>query len=126
MKKNTIIIAGVIAATVAASVWVVAEGQFIPAKNAVAERMLDPSSVQFRNLRRVGAAICGEVNSKNRYGAYVGFADFVYVPSDYAPPEVRIWREEDRFAFDRMGQLENELARSNNEPITSRCRRQNT
>lgn len=39
----------------------------------------DPSSAQFRNLRlRSGnTVLCGEVNSKNKFGGYVGFRPFV-------------------------------------------------
>lgn len=47
------------------------------AQRAVAERQLDPTSVQFRNVRRGRDAICGEVNGKNRFGAYVGFSRFI-------------------------------------------------
>lgn len=50
-------------------------------KKAIADSLKDPSSAQFRNVRLVeyldGAVICGEVNGKNSYGAYVGFNDFV-------------------------------------------------
>lgn len=53
------------------------------AKRAVASRLKDPGSAQFRNLKRVEqvageAAICGEVNGKNSFGGYSGFEEFVY------------------------------------------------
>lgn len=45
---------------------------------AMAEYLFDPKSAQYRNLRSGrNGAICGEVNGKNKYGAYVGFKDFV-------------------------------------------------
>lgn len=47
-------------------------------KDAVAARMRDPSSVQFRDLTGEGDTVCGEVNAKNGFGAYVGFQRFVY------------------------------------------------
>lgn len=50
-------------------------------KKVVANLMKDPSSVQFRNMKVVtrskGTVVCGEVNGKNSYGAYVGFKKFV-------------------------------------------------
>lgn len=53
------------------------------AKTAVASRLKDPGSAQFRNLRVVEQvagqdAVCGEVNGKNSYGGYSGFEEFVY------------------------------------------------
>lgn len=59
--------------------------------------LIDPSSKQFRNVRTVdvklksGAylyVICGEVNSKNRMGGYVGFQKFeLVVDTEKTPPE---------------------------------------
>ena len=40
--------------------------------------LFDPASAQYRQLRTGrGGAVCGKYNAKNRYGAYVGFKDFV-------------------------------------------------
>ena len=40
--------------------------------------LFDPFTARFRGLRTGrGGALCGEVNAKNRMGAYVGFKDFV-------------------------------------------------
>ncbi|MBU4610533.1 hypothetical protein IMZ29_08270 [Achromobacter sp. GG226] len=46
--------------------------------------MRDPQSVQFRNVRVLketkkpgSKAVCGELNAKNGYGAYVGFKRFM-------------------------------------------------
>ncbi len=51
------------------------------AKQAAAYDLKDPSSAQFRNVRVVsyngGRLVCGEINAKNSYGAYVGFAGFM-------------------------------------------------
>lgn len=52
------------------------------AKKEVSYQLRDPSSAQFRNLRTVRqqdgtVAVCGEVNSKNAFGGYGGFQDFV-------------------------------------------------
>ena len=38
--------------------------------------MLDPGSVQFRNVSIRGENVCGELNGKNSYGAYTGFHPF--------------------------------------------------
>lgn len=52
------------------------------AKKEVADQLRDPSSAQFRNLQTVRqqdgtVAVCGQVNSKNAFGGYGGFQDFV-------------------------------------------------
>jgi hypothetical protein len=47
-------------------------------KPAMDVYLLDPFSAQYRQLRAgKGGAVCGQVNAKNRLGAYVGFKDFV-------------------------------------------------
>lgn len=45
----------------------------ISAKNAVSSILKDPNSAEFRN--QIGS--CGEVNSKNSFGGYVGFTRFI-------------------------------------------------
>jgi len=59
-------------------------------QKAVARDFLDPASAQFRDTRVVnlfsdnGSRVrvyCGEVNAKNRLGAYTGFRRFFYVIS---------------------------------------------
>jgi hypothetical protein len=52
------------------------------AQQLVADQLIDPSSAQFRNVRTVspsygGKRVCGEVNGKNRMGAYAGFSRFI-------------------------------------------------
>lgn len=46
-------------------------------QQAAANELINPSSAQFRNVR-LGAldSVCGEINGKNRLGAYVGFRSF--------------------------------------------------
>lgn len=54
------------------------------AKAAISEDFKDPSSAQFRNIWIAyepeidASTVCGEVNAKNSFGAYVGFAPFTY------------------------------------------------
>lgn len=54
-----------------------ARQQIDTAKDYVGRQMRDPSSVQFRDEFVVADAVCGEVNGKNAYGAYVGFKHFI-------------------------------------------------
>lgn len=71
---------------------VLASCQYVPgteqnaiykARKAVEYGLTDPTSPLFRNERvvqldREKKAVCGEVNAKNRMGAYVGFTPFAY------------------------------------------------
>lgn len=45
-------------------------------RDAVRNRLYDPDSAKFRNVRRAGSFYCGEVNAKNKMGGYVGFNAF--------------------------------------------------
>lgn len=49
----------------------------------VKEKVLDPSSAQFRNqfIGKHGAP-CGEVNAKDAFGAYIGFQRYISVARD--------------------------------------------
>lgn len=52
-------------------------GDIDRARAAVADRLKDPDSAKFRNERKVAdGGFCGEVNGKNGFGAYSGFAPF--------------------------------------------------
>lgn len=47
------------------------------------EKLTDPSSAQFKNVRLLGGSmVCGEVNAKNRLGGYVGFTTFSVTGGD--------------------------------------------
>jgi hypothetical protein len=51
-------------------------------KKAVREKLKDPQSAKFRNVyfnkRSTGLSMtCGEVNSKNSFGAFTGFQKFI-------------------------------------------------
>lgn len=52
--------------------------EYQAAEKLVADTLKDPSSAQFRNLKKdkLTGSICGEVNAKNSYGAYTGFKVF--------------------------------------------------
>ena len=52
---------------------------------ALQKVLFDPESVRFLDLRMgKGGAVCGKYNAKNRYGAYVGFRDFVVTSGGYS------------------------------------------
>lgn len=50
-------------------------------KIEITKDFFDPASVQFRNLKTEiklsSYRVCGELNARNKYGAYVGFKRFV-------------------------------------------------
>ena len=53
------------------------------AKKSIEERLLDPSSVQYRNVKAYSEnVVCGEVNGKNTMGGYVGYKPFIYKQDD--------------------------------------------
>jgi len=61
------------------------------AQSLVKGRLKDPDSAQFRNVRRLpDGDICGEVNSKNGFGGYVGFQHFWIVRPQASQPEVHL------------------------------------
>jgi hypothetical protein len=59
-------------------------GGLSKARKSILSELKDPGSAQFRDVRKGTdedrARICGQVNSKNGYGGYVGFQKFVYFP----------------------------------------------
>ena len=53
--------------------------QIAEAEEAVQLQLIDPNSADFRNVFvSKSGVVCGEVNSKNRLGGYVGFRAFFY------------------------------------------------
>lgn len=46
------------------------------AQALAAAQLKDPNSAQFRNVRTKNIFVCGEINGKNSFGAYNGFARF--------------------------------------------------
>lgn len=61
---------------------------------AVAVDMIDPDAAKFRNVRLVTRngfeSVCGEVNGKNRMGAYAGFRPFIVRLENDKPTLVNI------------------------------------
>jgi hypothetical protein len=67
----------------------------------------DPSSAKFRNLRKAATqypdrTICGQVNAKNRLGAYVGFKPFFY---DTVTNEANIYLPDDNPGLDELRRM---------------------
>lgn len=61
------------------------------AQSLVKDRLKDPESAQFRNVRRLpDGDVCGEVNSKNGFGGYVGFQHFWIIRAQSSQPEVHL------------------------------------
>jgi hypothetical protein len=46
-------------------------------KQLAAAVLIDPTSAQFRDVHHYRHVVCGQVNGKNRMGAYVGFSRFI-------------------------------------------------
>jgi len=78
MNKRMIAVALIPVA--AAGLWFGYLSPTAKAKALVSAQLIDPDSAKFRNVREHGAIVCGEVNGKNRMGAYVGFKPFVALP----------------------------------------------
>lgn len=97
MNKKTIALAGLLASllvsqTACSKIKGTDAHTIATAKEGIAYLLIDPSSAQFRNVTIVkheegsphyvkeigGTMICGEINGKNRHGAYVGFIPFVW------------------------------------------------
>jgi hypothetical protein len=73
------------------------------ARNDIAQMLVDPGSAEFRSVRaskgKVGdqSGVCGEVNGKNRMGAYAGYAAFFWHPESryrYLRPQDEITQTE--------------------------------
>lgn len=47
-------------------------------KQVITKDLKDPASAIFRNITSDNYQVCGEVNAKNSYGAYIGYKRFTY------------------------------------------------
>lgn len=60
-------------------------------KQALTRNFKDPSAAQYRNLAVYSddgeLALCGEVNAKNGFGAYIGFTPFAASPDHINLPK---------------------------------------
>ena len=66
------------------------------AKKSIEEHLLDPSSVQYRNVKTYSDnVVCGEMNGKNKMGGYVGYKPFIYkqddINLDVSSTEIDAW-----------------------------------
>jgi len=53
------------------------------AREAVARTLIDPDSARFRNVESRDGTVCGEVNGKNRMGAYTGYVRFYVATTNW-------------------------------------------
>lgn len=68
------------------------------AREFVQNRLKDPDSAQFRNQK----GFCGEVNSKNGFGAYTGFKKFIAASPDLIVTETDMKPNEFQMAWDNV------------------------
>ena len=74
-------------------------GQFASVRNAVEDRLKDPDSARFRNIREVENGYCGEVNARNSMGGYVGFRPFYAENFNIWGDNIKFGDAENRRAF---------------------------
>ncbi|MBC3937188.1 hypothetical protein H8K47_17660 [Undibacterium sp. CY7W] len=60
------------------------EAKISELKEFVSSSLKGPKSSQFRNVRLNRGVLCGEMNAKNGFGAYVGFKKFFAVGERFA------------------------------------------
>jgi hypothetical protein len=87
---------------------------FRQSKDILAEGLIGPSSPLFRNFK-VGyledgdAYVCGEVNAKNRFGAYAGHCKFMVMLNDFGKVSGAQWVDELETSvqeYENAGQME--------------------
>lgn len=81
--KKTLVIAVVLLVAAGAS-WA-AYDQLAPVpkgKRVIESMLLDPNSVEFKNVRSAAGAVCGQVNAKNKFGGYTGFKEFIVIDDE--------------------------------------------
>lgn len=74
-------------------------------KAALTANFKDPTSAQFRNVVAYGSPkplrisyLCGQINGKNSYGAYIGFKRFFMIGKEVS----QIEDEKNGYVFDKM------------------------
>ena len=86
MKARTLAVTGVAGALVVGAVvlavkyddWFITPKRIAENRGYVVQQMRDPTTVQYRGERLTARGwLCGELNGKNAYGAYVGFKRFM-------------------------------------------------
>jgi hypothetical protein len=75
------------------------------AKSAIAEDLKDPDSVRFRNVVVHDAPdhsyymVCGEMNSKNSFGGYTGYSQFLTFVTDQKEVVMKVIGDEEAKAI---------------------------
>lgn len=91
MRLSKILLAAILLPNAAALSAQTVPDMTARAKKIIATRLVEPASLQLRNIRSKqvivdGASqtiLCGEYNAKNRMGGYNGFKTFAYDPTTY-------------------------------------------
>lgn len=115
MKINKFKFCGIfLCSVVATSAFPAAQGKksyatFVAAAKSVLVRdFKDPNSAQFRDtyvsaMSDAAIALCGEVNAKNSYGAYIGFKKFLVIQINGEPiSQGKIASDEVDVVFDTL------------------------
>lgn len=94
MKKSWMISIGVVAIVVGigAAIWIPDYLEIRKARSLVSEELFDPTSPIYRNEVVASETmangkkvlmVCGEVNAKNRMGAFVGFKQYTVAEGEF-------------------------------------------
>lgn len=95
------------------------DADVLAAQEKVRELLRDPESARFKNISRHGDVVCGEVNSRNGFGGYAGFADFSY---EISTGEARVDDMDEGFAVP-LAKSTCDLARTKEELREIKARR---
>lgn len=107
------------AMVVASAAWYAWDAPVRAAKAAVAESLRDPSSAEFRGIRRVGKnVICGEVNGRTVFGGYAGFRRFAAIIVDGKAHGMIASPDDELRSPDRRTQ---EVAKTTRDFVASAC-----
>ena len=93
-------------------------------KEYIASQLKDPGAAQFRSEVLKNGVLCGELNSKNSFGAYVGFSRFIASNGKFALIEGldRVTDKGMELSNDEIIQwlkIDEEIAKLNYERVTS-------
>lgn len=99
MNKTTsaVLIVLLLSAVIGGYFFYQSQNSLIPwVQKVVSDKLIDGQSARFRNIREVtSGTYCGEVNSKNRMGAYTGFTGFSVLGMPSTPQPFIRFAEDD-------------------------------
>ncbi len=80
------------------------------AKIYISHYMKDPDSVKFRSIVVNNESVCGEVNAKNSYGAYIGYVSFHVSFINEVAYKSEIGDANENFRYDKNCTSKHEIA----------------